>query len=286
MGKSKIPLALRLVQRFFPLVEFLSARLAVRWFRRLFFSPFRYPWPAKELAVRDRAVTSTLVIDNKRIFIYRWGVGPAVLAVHGWAGRGTQFRKWIEPFCEAGFSVVAFDGPAHGQSEGRSTEIIEFASVIRTIYEKENAVAIVAHSFGGVASLFAMAEGLKNEALVMVASPTIGDEVINTYLRAVNGSQRVGELFKDFVFKKTGKHFDDFSALRIIHRVPAPPHLLVVYDTHDVEVTPLHARRLKEEFPAATLLETQDLGHNRILKDDEVIARAVTFVRIHTSIEH
>jgi predicted alpha/beta hydrolase family esterase len=279
MGKkSKTPLALEIIQWLFPKVEWVSQALAARWFWYLFFTPFRYQPPEKEVEVARQAEKYLIEVDGKDVQIYAWGQGPAVLMVHGWAGRGTQFRKFIEPFNEAGLRVVAIDGPAHGRSEGRRTEIMGFAKAIRQVFEKEKAVAIIAHSFGGVASLYAIAHGLHNRVQINIASPSIGDEIIKTFLRALNASASIGERFKKYVIKKTGKHFDDFSALEIVKHIPKDTHLLLVHDEDDLEVTIEHPRALQNRFPQAILFETKKLGHNRILKEDTVINRCVTFV--------
>ena len=41
----------------------------------------------------------------------RWGQGPAVLLMHGWEGRPTQFASLINALVEAGYTAVALDGP-------------------------------------------------------------------------------------------------------------------------------------------------------------------------------
>lgn len=277
--KSKVPFALVAIQWAFPKLEAISTTLAARWFRHLFFTPFRYKLPEKEVEALKTAELYYENVGGKKIQVYAWGKGKAVLMVHGWAGRGTQFRKFIEPFTEQGFRVVAIDGPAHGRSEGRSTEIIEFANAIAAVYKREQAIAIVAHSFGGVASLYAIQQGLPNTVQINIASPTIADEIIKAYLRALKGSARMGELFREYIIKRTGKRFEDFSSLEIIKHVPSNLNLLLVYDEDDVEVSMDHAYAIRKVFPQALLFETKGLGHNRILKEDKVINRCVTFIQ-------
>ena len=47
----------------------------------------------------------------------RWGShGPIVLLVHGWEGRGSQLAAMVPLLVEAGFSVVTFDAPGHGEA--------------------------------------------------------------------------------------------------------------------------------------------------------------------------
>ncbi len=266
----------------FPKLEKISPPLATRFFIRLFFSPFRYPRPEKEVPYVQSAEKFDLVVNNKRVQCYRWGnaAQPYVLVVHGWAGRATQFRKFISAFTDAGYGVVGFDGPAHGLSEGKRTNILEFEQVFQQLFVQLGApAAVVAHSFGGVAMLYAMAQGLPVNKLINIASPTIGDEVINTYLRAINGSAPTGQAFKDWMVKTYQKTFDEFSGLHLIQQIKTPFSLLLWYDEDDKEVTSEHGLALKKVFPAAELVITKGLGHNRILKDEAVIARCLEFVK-------
>lgn len=281
--KSKIPLALRFIQWAFPKLEALSPRLASRWFQHLFFTPIRYKLPEKEMQVLKHAEKYELKVGEKAIRVNAWGKGPVIVVVHGWAGRGTQFRKFIAPFNQAGFRVVALDGPAHGQSQGKSTEIMEFAQAITSVFMHEKAVAIIAHSFGGVASLYAIAQGMPATVLVNIASPTIAEEIVQNFLKALKASARMGQFFREFIIKRTGKQFEDFSALALIKQVKTTLNLLLIYDENDQEVTMAHAHAMKKQYPQAILFETKGLGHTRILKEETVINRCVTFIQQRAS---
>jgi predicted alpha/beta hydrolase family esterase len=278
-NKNKVPLVLRIIPVVFPWVERLTPFLANRFFITLFFTPIRYKTPEKELAAKTTAEQFSVKANNKNVQVYSWGAGPVVLMVHGWAGRGTQFRKFIEPLNKAGYRVVAMDGPAHGESEGSRTNLDEFKAAIEAVLKQVGgAQAIVAHSFGGIASLYAISSGLPVNRLVNVASPTIADEIIKTYLRAINGSPKTGEAFKQYVLKKTGNTFEKYSALEFIKHVPDTLSLMLVHDEDDREVIIDHPRALMQLYPKATLLQTKGLGHTRILKDDDVIRQIVTFL--------
>lgn len=222
--------------------------------------------------------------QNKRIQCYSWGEGPVILFTHGWAGRGTQFRNFFTVVNNNGYRAVAFDGPAHGLSEGKSTDLMEFKEAIFAIHEKIGAIhAIIAHSFGGVASLFAIMSGLPVKTLINIASPTIGDEIISTYLRALRGKESTGDYLKKHVLQQTGKPFYEFTSLYFVQNLADKLNLLLIYDKDDKEVTPEHGRKLKESYPAAELLITEGLGHTRILKDEGIIRQCVTFIHAHAS---
>lgn len=276
-----MPLPLRLIRWYFPKLEAVSRPLATRYFEKVFFTPLRYQTPEKEAEVADRARQSKMQWQKKNIHLYEWGEAsfPYVLVVHGWAGRATQFRKFIQPFNEAGIRIIGFDGPAHGKSEGKRTSLADFDEVMTEIVNQQGApIAIIAHSFGGGASLFSIRNGLPVSKLINIASPTMADEIIRAFLEAINGSQETGLRFKQLILEKFGKPFEAFTSAEIIKEI-SNLQLLLIHDADDTDVKLLQAQKLKELYPAAQLMVTSGLGHNRILKDDTVIATCLDFVR-------
>jgi pimeloyl-ACP methyl ester carboxylesterase len=278
--KDKTPTLLKIVRWAFPKLERIAPFLAHRFFVVVFFTPLGYRIPEKEKQVEAEAEKFTVHAAGKRIQCYSWGKGPVVLLIHGWAGRATQFRKFIDPLIRAGYRVVGMDGPSHGNSQGTSTNIVEFEDALKKVYEVVGEPhAILAHSFGGGAVLFAATRGLRVKRLINIASPTIGDEIINTYLRAINGAAKTGLFFKSYVMKRYGKNFDEFTSLYFISKLQQEIDLLLVHDEDDTEVELIHALELKKKYPAAKIYVTKGLGHTRILKDDTVIADCVTFIQ-------
>ncbi|MCX7638537.1 MAG: alpha/beta hydrolase [Cyclobacteriaceae bacterium] len=278
--KDKTPPALRFIRWLFPRLERWARPLANKLFVKIFFTPLNYPYPEKEKKAIRYAKQFTFRAAGKNLQGYKWGDSEKyVLVVHGWAGRATQFRRFIKPLLKEGFSVVGFDGPAHGRSEGKLTNIREFEEALNKLFELQGVPhAIIGHSFGGAAVIFAAQHGLHVKKLVAIATPTVGDWIIDTYLRAINGSEQTKQWFKQYVLRTYGKPFDAFTASHAIQHLRYPMDLLLVYDKDDQEVAPAHAHRLKELYPPAKLLITSGLGHTRILKDSRVIAWVTDYI--------
>jgi hypothetical protein len=278
--KDQTPTLLKVVRWIFPKLELIAPYLAHRYFIKIFFTPLKYKIPEKEKPWIEKAEKFSIHAAGKKIQCYSWGSGPIVLLIHGWAGRATQFRKLIEVLVKYGYRVVGFDGPAHGQSEGKRTHIIEFEETISVLYKKiEEPVAVVCHSFGGSAALFAAMNGVPIKKLINIASPTMGDEIIKTYLRAINGSSSTGDFFKKYIKETQGRDFNEFTAMHFIRQLPQEINLLLVYDEDDKDVIIKQALELKKAYPKATLYTTKGLSHTRILKDETVIGNIVTFIR-------
>lgn len=279
--KDKTPPLLKLIRWGYPKVEAIFPPLAYRFFTKLFFTPLKYKATDKERKAETFSEKFNVTVAGKKIQCYRWGKSSkSVVVVHGWAGRATQFRRFVKPFVKAGYQVIGFDGPAHGQSEGKRTTIAEFEEALKEIYKIiGESEAIMAHSFGGGAVLFAAMNGLPVKKIINIASPTIADEIINTYLNAIGGSEKTKVFFKKFIQQKYGKPFEEFTASRIVKQITQPIDLLLVHDEDDKEVSMEHPLELISQYPSARLLKTKGLGHTRILKDNHVIQEIVTFVQ-------
>ena len=262
-------------------MEKISPSVAAAYFERIFFTPFRYTATDKEKEFELSAAKSTLLVDGKNIQTYEWGAEdqPYVIVVHGWAGRATQFRKFVPVFKQAGFRIYGFDGPAHGKSEGKRATIVEFEQVLRKIVELKGIPAgIIAHSFGGGASIFAIRHGLPVTKLISIASPTMSDEIIRSYLNAIGGTWPTGVRFKELIQKKYGKPFEEFTASFAIKHI-STLDLLLIHDMEDRDVSIRQAQELVKLYSKAKLITTQGLGHNRILKDDRVIESCLDFIK-------
>jgi pimeloyl-ACP methyl ester carboxylesterase len=280
MKKDNTPLTQRIVRTVYPVLEKVAPSLAHKWFIYIFFTPLRYKMPEKERDIAVKAALSSLVVNGKKVQIYLWGEGPMVLLVHGWAGRGTQFRKIIPALVKAGYRAVGFDGPAHGKSDGNQTNISDFSEVLSQLVKKEGKpVAAIAHSFGGAATLFGIINGLPIKRLINIASPTIGDGIIGNFLRALNASPASAKALKDYVLRTTGKDFDYFSALHSVRNLPNPISLLLIHDENDKDVFIEHPNALLKVYPQAEFLRTSGLGHARILRDQKVIDTCLKFIR-------
>ena len=100
--KDKSPLLLKLVRWSFPKLERVLPFVAHQYFIKIFFTPLNYSVPQKEKEIELKAEKFTITAAGKKIQCYAWGKGPVVMVMHGWAGRATQFRKFIPELTKAG----------------------------------------------------------------------------------------------------------------------------------------------------------------------------------------
>lgn len=220
-------------------------------------------------------------VGDHKIRLYHFGEEnrPTVLFVHGWTGRASDFSFFVEPLVKAGFRVIAFDAPAHGESLGDQTNAIEVSEIIRDIVELEGGVeTIVGHSFGGFASSIAMAnsENLKGKKLVTIGSPNQLKKVIDDYAKLLKLSDSVYKRFQNEIEKRFNKKLEEISTARFIEESQA--NALIVHDVKDRLVDYQEKDMMVNHLSTVSHLETEGLGHTRILFNEDVVARVLEFL--------
>lgn len=261
------------IRLFFALLGRLSPALAGRLAAKLFARPRRYPRPERE---RELVARGARVPLPDGLHATAWGAGPTVLLVHGWEGRGAQLGAFVDPLVAAGYRVVALDGPAHGDSPGRTTTGPEFAASLAATREAVGPLAaVVGHSFGGFTSLLAASRGLAADRLVTIGSPASVPEVLRDFLRLVRLPERALPPMVRALEERVGAPMASFEVAAFAPHIGVP--VLVVHDTDDREVPYGDGPRLAGLL-GARLLTTNGLGHRRILHAPEVVAAVLEFI--------
>ena len=209
--------------------------------------------------------------------VWSWGEGPTVLLVHGWNGRATQLGDFVEPLVARGYRVVAFDAIGHGESRGKFSSLPELATCIELVADALGEVyGVIAHSLGGAATTFALSRGLRVERAVFISPPSDPREFLSMVSGALGASDEVRLLVKERVERRLGTALEDMRAEMLARSMTTP--LLVIHDENDKEVPVGVGRRIARAWPDAELVITQGLGHQRILRAEPVLNRAVSFI--------
>jgi pimeloyl-ACP methyl ester carboxylesterase len=277
--QPRIPLVFRLIRAVFPLMSRWAPDLSGRVALSIFSKPIRFKSSASEIECRDKSWQKVIVVNGLRIMTYQWGRGDRqVLLLHGWAGRATQFHVIIEELVAKGFRVVALDLPAHGLSEGQTTNLLEIGPVICAVeHEFGKFDQVITHSFGGLCALYASSVGLYLKRLVSIAIPANPNLVLDEFLGKINALPITKEAMLKRVEQLFGVSFLDFGGCQMAGKSAEFP-MLIVHDEHDRESSFEHARALLLVKPDAELVATKGLGHNRILRDRQVIVGIIEWM--------
>lgn len=267
-----------LLRSWFRFAGRISPRLSAKMAQRLFLTPARFARTAREKQILAKAHAFSLKIGDTQVQAWRWGEGPQILLVHGWSGRGGQWRSFIDPLVKAGFSVLTFDAPAHGDSEGTRASLFDFTQTIERLSDEFGPFhGIVAHSFGGPAAMYALERGVKTSHLVLVASPLNIEKTMHLFARKVGLPPEAYHEMKSQIEARYQTQIENFNYLKKASQLTTP--LLMVHDLDDKEVNWASSEKMSYLLPNAQLLTTKGKGHYRILKDVKAIGKITQFLK-------
>lgn len=276
----------------FKILDFISPSLAGRLALHLFMTPPHFGLPRREKALRDSARLKHITNRGRKISVRIWGDdnNETVLLSHGWGGRATQFYAFIQPLVDAGFRVVGFDAPAHGDSEGKQSNMIDVASIIAQIEKEEGPFkAIIGHSFGTSTALLAISKfKVKAEKLVLIAYVADVQWVIELFGTLFELKPSTLEAMREHSLKKLANtyqinwNWDDISPMNTIQQFTNSKNnkgeLLLIHDKDDHEVPYSEAKKLEVFAPDAKIHITSGLGHRKILMCKDVIETVINFL--------
>ncbi|WP_411110901.1 alpha/beta hydrolase [Streptomyces sp. c-19] len=257
---------------------------AGRWAFHLFVRPLgRARVRPEERKLLDAARTGHLRIRGKGVVTYAWGDGRRpVLLVHGWSSRASRLTAFAEALLARGYSPVAFDAPGHGDSSGKASNIVEYREIIRELHARHGDFdAVVAHSFGVLAGLFALRDGVRTARFVGLGGVGSFELLLAGFREGLGLDERVIRCMRDHVERRIAPDepgiWGRFGADRDPGELGAP--VLLFHDEGDDMVPSVQSRRLaRAHGDRARLVVTQGLGHRRILSDPAVVAEAVEFL--------
>jgi len=220
----------------------------------------------------------TFRAGGRRVTSYIWqGGGPTVLLVHGWNGGAGDLASFIGPLRDAGRRVVAIDLPAHGRSPGARLNLPGAVAAVETALRREPAIeAVIAHSFGVVATVLAAGRGAPLPRAVLISGPVS----MEPYLQRFEQVLGLGPAVKAAMRARIRRVLDA-GGLETMELSAVAPRLaaraLIIHDRSDREVPFMSAQALHRAWPGSELVATEGLGHRKLLSDSGVLERAVRF---------
>ena len=259
-----------------------SARLGGVPTYLLWFVPWRVP--VSERGLRKQAgwlePTQPFTVRTTvgRVAGFTAGDGPVVMLIHGLGERAATLGGFIAPLTDAGFRVVGLDLPGHGASARQMSNPIRGAAAVREVADHfGGAYALIAHSLGGHAALWAMNEGLAVRRAVLIApnvDMTYATELFQSLFglppKAMDGLRRMIE------WRYGPNIWRDLSGDRLARSITTA--VLVFHDRDDAQVPFEGSERLVRAWDGSRLIEAPGLGHGAITRDPSVIDRAVRFI--------
>jgi pimeloyl-ACP methyl ester carboxylesterase len=261
----------------------LAPSKAVETAARLFATPPRHAHTAREQELLAIGTRFEAAASGETLAAWRFGAAtrPAIVASHGWGGRGAQFRAFVPALLDAGYQVILFDHVGHGFSTGRESSLVHFmrgidAVVKRVESQGTSVVALIGHSLGAAAAGAWLNANGREMRTVLVAPPTSVERYSGWFARKLGLPEAVRREMQQRIERALGHRWDEFELPQSVRNVRA--RALVVHDAGDREVAPASGLALARAWPGARFLRTEGLGHRAILRDPQVVSDAVDFI--------
>jgi pimeloyl-ACP methyl ester carboxylesterase len=256
--------------------------VAARWAETIFCSPPRPdPRPAEEAFLATGA-RRTVRSEGQDLAVWVWGQGPVIVLTHGWGGRAGRFSAIAAGLVEAGFRVVLFDAPAHGASMGRQASLPQFSRALREVGDDVGPVdGLVGHSLGGAAVCLAMRQGLNARRAVLLAPPADVVLYSHAFAEHLRLPIRARDVMQQNLETRLQIRWEELHIPTLARSMTAPA--LIIHDVQDADVPYNQGAEIADAWPGAQLYTTIGLGHRAILRNPEVIRRAVVFLRAGSS---
>ncbi len=245
----------------------------------LFTRPRRIPPQEQEQRLLLGGREQSVVHEGRRLRGWLWGErGPRVLLVHGWDSRASHLGAFVPPLLEQGYQVLAYDAPAHGVSEGDRSHVLDIGRALVRIHRENGPFeAIISHSVGSPASLYAFVNGLETRASVHIAGPASLRRVLVGFARACRLAEEEISDFLTLVAEHIGQPLDAMEVGALTRGMRHPAQLL--HDPEDREIPYGESLALKQVWPDARLLDITEAGHRRIVADPRTVEATLAFLQ-------
>ncbi len=225
----------------------------------------------------DSAKQQKLVTEEGMVQLYYWeGTGKTIFMAHGWESNAWRWKYLIDPLRKLGYTIIALDAPAHGNSDGTDFTAVKYSRVIRTVVELYEPEIIIGHSVGALASSYQESETPHCfvEKMVLLGSPNKLEVIMRNYQDLVGFTDRVYNSLDQLLHSIYGFHIKDFNAEDFISKIKCP--ILLVHSKEDTVVSYKSMEQIAANSSSSRTYFSKTGGHS--LHTDEVVQQILSFL--------
>jgi len=248
---------------------------------RAFFSPSKYEVKSTDEAILERGNNTRVPFEGGELAVTTWGDGPAVLLMHGWGGARAQMTGFVDPLLFAGYRVVAYDQPAHGESDGKMTNLLEIAPTMDLIAKQEGPFqAIIAHSFGTLITSYALVKRNFPPPARLVYFGAFNQlmDSLPRFQVLAGLPDEIIEGLRSMIYENFGRDvLESITNESLTPQINIPA--LMFHDAAD-NVTPIDdSRAIARVWKSARLIETEGLSHRGALQSKTIHEQVIQFLK-------
>jgi pimeloyl-ACP methyl ester carboxylesterase len=233
-----------------------------------------------EMIVLDKSEKETLKFQDFDIQLYTWQGGDnKVLLIHGWEGQAGNFADLVEKLIEQNYTIYAFDAPSHGFSSKGRTSLFEFTELVGLLIRKYGVKKLVSHSFGGVATTYALFKNkdLEIDKYLLLTVPDRFIERINDVAEQVGITEKVKNTLIRRLETETKLVLTNLNVSDFVKTINVKKSL-IIHDTNDTVIPIIRSKNVHKNWKNSEFLEINGTGHFRILRTESVLNKTIGFL--------
>lgn len=281
------PAKVKWLSRFFSVAGNIAPVTAIDILVKLVFTPQKRVLRPPHKALMKKAHKHVIKVNEFRntkqkveMKYYVWGSSHrTVLLVHGWDGMALDFYKMIPALVQNGYRVVAIDGPAHGGSEGETSNLLHFKEAMVQLIDKIGTpYAIVGHSMGGGASAYMLMEyDILVNRLVMMAIPISSGKFFEQVFAMLKVPVKMQRIFFKGLEEEFKMSVDRMNLAKRKEKIKADKAMLI-YDEDDEVVSLPDIKHFLSLRPEIKPVNVKGAGHNTIIRNKKAIDAIIEFL--------
>lgn len=278
MKKIISKLVLKTIGFYFNVLEKFSSSRAAKTSLNLFCTPQKGKVLPFQKDFLEKAKKETIQAEKHNLQVYQWkGTKETILLLHGWESNVFRWRNLINFLTKEDFNVIAFDAPAHGNSDGSKLHVPLYTACLNNVIKKYNPKHIIGHSVGGMTTMYNeyLYKNKNVEKLIILGAPSDLIPILNNYQQLLGFNTKVRKALKQYFMGKFGFEPEYFSIADFVKYNTKQG--LVIHDEFD-KIAPCNdSERVHKNWKNSTFVKTQGLGHS--LHQEDVNKQIIDFLK-------
>jgi len=270
-------LLIKIVGSYINFLSVFSSKYAAKKALKLFSTPRKGSVSATQSDFLNTAIKSVMLYDNLKIMTYHWeGSKETILLSHGWESNAARWESIVKALQKLNYNIIAIDAPAHGDSEGKQFNALQYSECINIVVKKMNPSIFVGHSVGAMATVFYYHnyKPTNIKKMILLGIPSEMKDVFKRYVNMMGYNKRIERQINKMAFERFGKYPKEFSTAKFLENATFAG--LIIHDEKDPIIPYSEALLIHEKFKNSTLITTQNLGHSLVSND--VTSHIIDFI--------
>jgi pimeloyl-ACP methyl ester carboxylesterase len=200
--------------------------------------------------------------ENGKIQCYHWkNSGPLVLLMHGWESNAGRWQALHKLLFAQGFSILSFDAPAHGNSEGESFNAKVYGDNAGLLFNKFEVSFAVGHSIGAGSLLYSVHHYRPThlKAIVLLAPPIGIKAAYDRYAELMGYNSVLWPLFCDAIYHRFGLKAESFDGIEFGKGIAQKT--LIIHDPDETVIPFSESEAIAEVIKNVRLKRMEGQGH-------------------------